>query len=138
MDKKEIQIYLNGLFDIASSVSKRMGPSYAEPYVFEKGGGEIKEFFGFGAAAFEETTCTLADYLSDTFESDDGDKKLCVSLEYHVTETLGKAREIAYLKDEYYKKLESKKSPVPFYTVEAAALVKFKDYYVVIVTGNNE
>ncbi len=139
MNKKEVQIYLCGLFDIASSVSEWMGPSYAEPYVFDNAGraAELNGFFGFGITAFEETKCNFTEYLSELYGGDK-DKKLRSSLEYHITKELGAPKEFMLLKEEYYGKLENKKSPVPFYTVETAALVKFREYTVVFVTGNNE
>ena len=141
MNVNEINCYLNGLFDTASSVSVWMGPSYVCAKAFENGGffAGFYEHYRLDPDVLAETAQTLDGFLKLWFgDEENSDKKINRSLCYHMEKYLGKAEKVYFAKEDFLPKLEKKNSPVPFTFVEDMAAVRFEKYTVCFVLGNNE
>ena len=138
MDKNA---YIQGLFDMASSVSVWMGPSYSITYLldndsFEK---ELKESFKLNAGMFIYSGLSFGDLIYQLFGyENEGDKKVSESLIYHVKKELGEPERADVIDEEYIEILEKRSSPFPFTCVEEAAVVRFEKYTLLLVVGNNE
>ncbi|MBP5207117.1 MAG: hypothetical protein J6330_01520 [Clostridia bacterium] len=141
MDAKNCASYLRGLFDAASSVSVWMGPSYVYVAVFDNASfaDGFRELFRFGEDELEDSELTSEALLREWFGDEDAnDKKLVRALSYHIEKRLGKAQSVRIAKEKHLTRLENKNSPVPFTSVEDMAVIRFAEYTVCLVTGNNE
>ena len=141
MNVNELNCYLNGLLDTASSVSVWMGPSYVCAKVFENGGffKDFYEYYRLDPDVLSETSQSLDGFLKLWYgDEENSDKKITRSLCYHMEKHLGKAEKVYFAKENFLSKLEKKNSPVPFTSVEDMAAVRFEKYTVCFVMGNNE
>lgn len=141
MDLNEINCYLSGLLDTASSVSVWMGPSYVVAEVFENDG-FFAEFYGYyrlDPDVLLDTVTSFETLLKQWFgDEEKPDKKTVSALLYHMEKCFGKAEKVYSVKEDSLPKLEKKNSPVPFTFVEDMAVVRFEKYTVCFVLGNNE
>ncbi len=141
MDLNELNCYLNGLLDTASSVSVWMGPSYVVAEVFENDG-FLSEFYGYyrlDPDVLLDTVTSFETLLKQWFgDEEKPDKKTVSALLYHMEKCFGKAEKVYSVKEDSLSKLEKKNSPVPFTFVEDMAVVRFEKYTVCFVLGNNE
>ena len=141
MDLNEINCYLSGLLDTASSVSVWMGPSYVVAEVFENDG-FLAEFYGYyrlDPDVLLDTVTSFETLLKQWFgDEEKSDKKTVSALLYHMEKCFGKAEKVYSVKEDSLPKLEKKNSPVPFTFVEDMAVVRFEKYTVCFVLGNNE
>lgn len=141
MDLNEINCYLSGLLDTASSVSVWMGPSYVVAEVFENDG-FLAEFYGYyrlDPDVLLDTVTSFETLLKQWFgDEEKPDKKTVSALLYHMEKCFGKAEKVYSVKEDSLPKLEKKNSPVPFTFVEDMAVVRFEKYTVCFVVGNNE
>ncbi len=141
MDLNEINCYLSGLLDTASSVSVWMGPSYVVAEVFENDG-FLAEFYGYyrlDPDVLLDTVTSFETLLKQWFgDEEKPDKKTVSALLYHMEKCFGKAEKVYSVKEDSLPKLEKKNSPVPFTFVEDMAVVRFEKYTVCFVLGNNE
>ncbi len=141
MDLNEINCYLSGLLDTASSVSVWMGPSYVVAEVFENDG-FFAEFYGYyrlDPDVLLDTVTSFETLLKQWFgDEEKPDKKTVSALLYHMEKCFGKAEKVYSVKEDFLPKLEKKNSPVPFTFVEDMAVVRFEKYTVCFVLGNNE
>ena len=141
MDLNEINCYLSGLLDTASSVSVWMGPSYVVAEVFENDG-FLAEFYGYyrlDPDVLLDTVTSFETLLKQWFgDEEKPDKKTVSALLYHMEKCLGKADKVYSVKEDSLPKIEKKNSPVPFTFVEDMAVVRFEKYTVCFVLGNNE
>ena len=141
MDLNEINCYLSGLLDTASSVSVWMGPSYVVAEVFENDG-FFAEFYGYyrlDPDVLLDTVTSFETLLKQWFgDEEKPDKKTVSALLYHMEKCFGKAEKVYSIKEDSLPKLEKKNSPVPFTFVEDMAVVRFEKYTVCFVLGNNE
>ena len=130
MDKNA---YIQGLFDMASSVSVWMGPSFSRTYLFDNDSfeKELKESFKLNAGMYIYSGLSFGD-------ENEGDKKVSESLIYHVKKELGEPERADVIDEEYIEILEKRSSPFPFTCVEEAAVVRFEKYTLLLVVGNNE
>lgn len=138
MDKNA---YIQGLFDMASSVSVWMGPSYSRTYLFDNDSfeKELKESFKLNAGMFIYSGLSFGDLIYQLFGyENEGDKKVSESLIYHVKKELGEPERADVIDEEYIEILEKRSSPFPFTCVEEAAVVRFEKYTLLLVVGNNE
>ena len=137
----EINCYLSGLLDTASSVSVWMGPSYVVAEVFENDG-FLAEFYGYyrlDPDVLLDTVTSFETLLKQWFgDEEKPDKKTVSALLYHMEKCFGKAEKVYSVKEDSLPKLEKKNSPVPFTFVEDMAVVRFEKYTVCFVLGNNE
>ena len=137
----EINCYLSGLLDTASSVSVWMGPSYVVAEVFENDG-FLAEFYGYyrlDPDVLLDTVTSFETLLKQWFgDEEKSDKKTVSALLYHMEKCFGKAEKVYSVKEDSLPKLEKKNSPVPFTFVEDMAVVRFEKYTVCFVLGNNE
>lgn len=136
MDKNA---YIQGLFDLASSVSVWMGPSYSRAYLFENGKfeKELKENYKLNAGMFIYSGLSFGDLIYQLFGyENEGGKKVSESLIYHVKKELGEPERADVIDEEYIALLEKRSSP--FTCVEEAAIVRFEKYTMLLVVGNNE
>ena len=138
MDKNA---YIQGLFDLASSVSVWMGPSYSRAYLFENGKfeKELKENYKLNVGMFIYSGLSFGDLIYQLFGyENEGGKKVSESLIYHVKKELGEPERADVIDEEYIALLEKRSSPFPFTCVEEAAIVRFEKYTMLLVVGNNE
>lgn len=138
MDKNA---YIQGLFDLASSVSVWMGPSYSRAYLLENGKfeKELKENYKLNAAMFSNSGLSFCDLIYQLFGCEnETDKKVSESLVYHIKKELGEPERADVIDEEYIEILEKRSSPFPFTCVEEAATVRFEKYTMLLVVGNNE
>ncbi|MBQ7700281.1 MAG: hypothetical protein IJT49_08080 [Clostridia bacterium] len=141
MENNELNCYLNGLFDTASSVSVWMGPSYVKAYLFDNNSfeKELKESFKLNAGVFIYSGLSFGDLIYQLFGyENETDKRVSQSLIYHIKKELGEPEFTDVIDDEYMEILEKRNSPFPFTYVEEAAVVRFEKYTLLLVTGNNE
>lgn len=142
MNINELECYLNGLLDTASSVSVQMGRSYVRALVFDNAGFEEEfrktvklELNG----AVDHACASFADFICEWFGNENGmDKKISSSLIYHIEGVLGQPEKLLLLNEKCFSAFEKRNSPVPFTFVENAAAVEFEKYTVCFVMGNNE
>ena len=94
MDLNEINCYLSGLLDTASSVSVWMGPSYVVAEVFENDG-FLAEFYGYyrlDPDVLLDTVTSFETLLKQWFgDEEKSDKKTVSALLYHMEKCFGKA-----------------------------------------------
>ena len=137
----ELNAYIQGLFDLASSVSVWMGPSYARAYLFENGKfeKELKENYKLNPGMFIYSGLSFGDLIYQLFGyENETDKKVSESLIYHIKKELGEPERAEIIDEEYTEILEKRSSPFPFTCVEEAAVIKFEKYTMLLVVGNNE
>lgn len=141
MDLNELNCYLNGLLDTASSVSVWMGPSYVDAKVFENDGffAGFYEYYRLDPDVLLDTVTAFDTLLKQWFgDEEKSDKKTVSALLYHIEKCFGKAEKVYSAKEDFLSLLEKKNSPVPFTFVEDMAVVKFEKHTVCFVVGNNE
>ena len=141
MNTGELNGYINGLFDISSSVSVWAGPSYVAAKVFDNGDFPVSfyEWYKLDPDVLLKTDMTFEELLKEWFgDEEKSDKKIVQSLLYHTEKLLGKAELIYSVKEDFLSNLEDENSPVPFSFVEDMAAVRFEKYTVCFVMGNNE
>ena len=141
MNRDELVLYLGGLFDMASSSSAWMGPSYVKVYLFDNNSyeKELKESFKLNAGIFIYSGLSFGDLIYQLFGyENETDKRVSQSLIYHVKKELGEPEFADVIDDEYMEMLEKRNNPFPFTCVEEAAVVRFEKYTLLLVMGNNE
>lgn len=132
--------YLTGLTNLASSISKNIGPSYMESDCFKKEN-YIKEFSKY--YGIDEQDILLKKYnitLEEFFKTYLGPNKLLLdSLIYWIEYTLGTPQNIYTANDKLLELISrNNKGISPFYTLEDIIYVEFKKYIVCFMIGNNE
>ena len=141
MNRNELALYLGGLFDMASSASVWMGPSYVRTYLFDNDSfeKELKESFKLNTGMFIYSGLSFGDLIYQLFGyENETDKRVSQSLIYHVKKELGEPEFADVIDDEYMEIPGKRNNPFPFTYVEEAAVVRFEKYTMLLVTGNNE
>ena len=141
MDVGKLNCYLSGIFDMASSASSWMGPSYAVVYLFENGDfeTELKKRCRLSADMFCYSGLSFSEHIYILFGRETGaDKKVSDGLIYLTQKTLGEPKQVDLISDEFMSVMEKRSSPFPFTCAEEASVVRFEKYTVLIAAGNNE
>ena len=141
MENNELNCYLNGLLDIASSVSVWIGPSYVTAKVFDNDAflTGFYEYYHYDPDVLLDTVLSFDELLRQWFgDEEKTDKKTVQALSYHIGKRFGKAEKVYSVKEDFLQQLEKKNSPVPFTFVEDMAAVRFEKHTVCFVAGNNE
>ncbi len=127
MDKKYIHAYLDGLMNMASSLSKNMGPSYILVDCYEK-----NEFDSSFKIKYYPTTLSFEEKLNEWFIED---QKAVESI-LHWTHRYIKDINKIYTID--HQNLEKLENTTLFYNVEDMFILETNDYMITYILGNNE
>ncbi|MBR2833920.1 MAG: hypothetical protein IKE75_05850 [Bacilli bacterium] len=136
---KEFTAYINGLLDMASSVSKKMSYSYMRADCFNLSGYK-KDFLKYYKISLEKLEIvkvseSLKNIFSLFFDDD-----ILNNLLYLIKRDTGDEVNIYTVDDSDFLDGLScfKVGSFPFYTVEVVYLVEFWEYMICFVIGNNE
>lgn len=136
---EKIEYYINGLVDMAASVSSKIGRSYIRAISLDKKK-YLKEFaesikYKDDIVLKEVEDKKLIDILNDWL----GDEHLlATNLNYYITSSIGEEKKIYKPKDEKLIEKLSCRSWGYFYFYEDIYFVEFKDYMICFMVGNNE
>ena len=140
MFQVSISSYMNGLFDMASGISKSLGPSGISVFGFAKKDfiKHFKKFFGIkGDIELVDSSDTFDSILFDWFK----DGAVVSELLYLMISELGDINRILVSSDDTYLRDElcSESGGLSgFYFVEDVYFVEFHDYMICFIIGNNE
>lgn len=136
---KEETIYLSGLFDLAASVSKNIGPSAFDVICYEKGTYQkelLKSFKIKEDIKFFDSNLSFKDLLKALFGED---KSLIEGMDYHLVKEIGMPKKILTIDHKYLELFESSTRGFgSFYIVEDLYVLETDDKDLVIILGNNE
>ena len=127
MNKSYLKAYLDGLMNMASSLSKSLGPSYILVDCYDK-----KEFEKQFKIEYSPTTQSFEDKLKEWFVDD---LKAVESI-IHWTNRYLKEEKIIYNVNQ--KDIEIFEKKTLFYIIDDMFILETKDYLITYILGNNE
>ena len=139
MNSRDIYFYLRGVMNIASSVSKNIGPSYIEVECYDKS--EFEEEFkrnykiNIKLEELEKLNNSLEDALKIWFYNE---KSLIDSINYLFRLHLPEIKNIYYITEELINEIRNKKVNSIFYDIEDFIFIELEDKIIIFILGNNE
>ncbi len=132
--------YVEGLFHMASSLSKNIGPSYIRATVYNKEDfvGEFSKNYKINKKYLNilPTKKTLEDILHEWLD----DKKIEERLLYWLNLKIGKENKVLSSDDARIIDVlsGSEKGLSGFYTLEDIYFIEYEEFYFILMMGNNE
>ncbi|MBR3210373.1 MAG: hypothetical protein IKF71_00350 [Bacilli bacterium] len=127
MNKEYMHAYLDGIMNMASSLSKNMGPSYILVDCYNK-----EEFDKYFKIKYTSTTLSFEEKLKEWFMND---QKTIDSILHWTHRYIKEIKKIYTISEKELEKLEK---TTLFYTVEDMFILETKDYMITYILGNNE
>ncbi len=127
MNKLYLSAYLDGLLNMASSLSKSIGPSLVSVNCYDK-----KEFDKEYKIDYSPTSLSYEDKLKEWFVDE---KKVVESILYWTNRYIKDIKKIYIINK---KDLDLFKKDNPLYFIDDVFIIETKDFMVTFVLGNNE
>ena len=127
MNKLILSAYLDGLMNMASSLSKSIGPSFVTVNCYDK-----EEFNKEYKIKYSPTSLSYKDKLEEWFIDD---KKAVESIIYWTNRYVKEIKSIYIINN---KDLELFKKDNPLYFIEDVFILETTNYLITYVIGNNE
>ena len=138
MKIEEKEYYLNGIMNMASSISKNIGLSYidVEAYNKETFNEDFCKYHKIKEIELENLNISLTEALKEWFYEED---KLIESIIYWINYNIGKEKTIYTPESKIIEKLStSNKGISKFYKVEDIFIIEYEKEIIVFILGNNE
>lgn len=139
MNSRDIDFYLRGIMNMASSASKSIGPSYVEVECYDKD--EFLEEFKknyrvtINIEELEKTDNNLKNVIGNWFYNEE---KIAESIDYWFNLHLDNIENIYVPSVDTINEIEENKVNSYFYIIEDLIFVELKDKIIVFILGNNE
>ena len=139
MDSRDIDFYLRGIMNMASSVSKSIGPSYIEVECYDKN--DFVEKFKknykvvINLEELEKTDNNLKKVIGNWFYNEE---KIAESIDYWFNLRLDQIENIYIPSVDIINEIENNKVNSYFYIIEDLIFIEQKDKIIVFILGNNE
>ena len=127
MNKNVLSAYLDGLMNMASSLSKSIGPSFVSVNCYDK-----EEFSKEYKIDYSLTSLSYKDKLEEWFIDD---KNTIESILYWTKRYIKEIKKIYTIKNA---DLDKFKKDNPLYFVEDVFIIETTNYMITFVLGNNE
>ena len=128
MKEEQIRLYLNGLMNMASSLSSSIGPSYIMVDCYKKT--RFKKESNINEII--PTTLSFSEKLKEWFGED---KKTIESILYWTKSKIKEKIKIYEIDSKEYEKIEKY---TPFYIIDDIFVLETKQYMILYILGNNE
>ena len=135
MNKEQLIDYLNGLFQMASSLSEYIGPSYikVDCYLKEEFKEKFRDNYNLKEVNIEKSSKNIEAALLDWFGLD---KRIIESILYWLNMNYIKIKSIYYLSEDLLNNLNTQQKD--FYFLEDIIIAESEEYIIVLLLGNNE
>ena len=131
MDNYQLISYTKGLMNLASSLSKNIGPSYVTVKYFTKK--EFENLVNRKKINIYDSNMTLKDILNAWFNDDKIVEALIYWLEIHLDEPTN-----IYQSNSDFHDTLMEQEMTPFSFIEDVYLVEYKNFIMCLIMGNNE
>ncbi len=135
MNKEQLIDYLNGLFQMASSLSDYIGPSYikVDCYLKEEFKEEFCNNYNIKGLDIKKSNKTIETALLDWFGTDE---KIIESILYWLNINNIKIKTIYYFSEDLLNNLNNQQQD--FYFLEDIIIAEISEYIIILLLGNNE
>lgn len=135
MNKEQLIDYLNGLFQMASSLSDYIGPSYikVDCYLKEEFKEEFCNNYNIKELDIKKSNKTIETALLDWFGTDE---KIIESILYWLNINNIKIKTIYYFSEDLLNNLNNQHQD--FYFLEDIIIAESSEYIIILLLGNNE
>lgn len=135
MNKEQLIDYLNGLFQMASSLSDYIGPSYikVDCYLKEEFKEEFCNNYNIKGLDIKKSNKTIETALLDWFGTDE---KIIESILYWLNINNIKIKTIYYFSEDLLNNLNNQHQD--FYFLEDIIIAESSEYIIILLLGNNE
>lgn len=135
MNKEQLIDYLNGLFQMASSLSDYIGPSYikVDCYLKEEFKEEFCNNYNIKKLDIKKSNKTIETALLDWFGTDE---KIIESILYWLNINNIKIKTIYYFSEDLLNNLNNQHQD--FYFLEDIIIAESSEYIIILLLGNNE
>ena len=135
MNKEQLIDYLNGLFQMASSLSDYIGPSYikVDCYLKEEFKEEFCNNYNIKGLDIKKSNKTIETALLDWFGTDE---KIIESILYWLNINNIKIKTIYYFSEDLLNNLNNQHQD--FYFLEDIIIAEISEYIIILLLGNNE
>ena len=135
MNKEQLIDYLNGLFQMASSLSDYIGPSYikVDCYLKEEFKEEFCNNYNIKGLDIKKSNKTIETALLDWFGTDE---KIIESILYWLNINNIKIKTIYYFSEDLLNNLNNQHQD--FYFLEDIIIADSSEYIIILLLGNNE
>ena len=135
MNKEQLIDYLNGLFQMASSLSDYIGPSYikVDCYLKEEFKEEFCNNYNIKGLDIKKSNKKIENAILDWFGTDE---KIIESILYWLNINNIKIKTIYYFSEDLLNNLNNQQQD--FYFLEDIIIAEISEYIIILLLGNNE